>query len=78
MQAWEYIIVGGDWATGERYCPRWWNGREMADWQQGPVMPFYIAKVGAEGWEMVNFWNPPNMPAWAGPAMVVFKRPKQA
>lgn len=46
----EYVVVTFQDYRGWR--PRYYNGRELKDWMNGPLIHDYLAGMGEEGWEL--------------------------
>lgn len=65
MDKWEYLIVVPQLA-GETVRPRFVNGKELEDWEEGPSLAGYLNEQGAEGWELVSA---------ASGSVLYFKRP---
>lgn len=74
MSRWEYQFVLCDMHDGIWY-PRYVNGSELSNWEQGAVIYDYANHLGEEGWELVSVTCEPSRigsPLYR----LVFKRPK--
>lgn len=73
MTTWEYAILDCQ-TIGSHVHPRFLNGEEIRDWQK-LRLSVVVNRLGAQGWELVNFTQlPPGtteaLETW------VFKRPR--
>lgn len=75
MQQWEYVFVTCEYANDD-WQPRFVNGEELRDWQDGPPMYAFTNEMGAHGWELVSVAVPSNGQGIAVDIRLVFKRPK--
>ena len=53
MQKWEYLsllarLVNEDWR------PKYQNGTQLPDWENGPKVYDYLNQLGDAGWELVS------------------------
>jgi len=69
MIKWEYLFVKCGDLLVEDWRPRFVNGRELENWQEGPTINTYSKEAGIRGWEMISF-----TPGQTG-LYIVFKRP---
>jgi len=63
---WEYLVLVSQ-LSGERVRPRFVNGKELENWDEGPGLPEYLNQLGDEGWELASA---------ATGSVLYFKRPK--
>lgn len=53
VDKWEYVFVTCDYANDD-WQPRYVNGEELRDWENGPPMYTFCNEMGNHGWEMVT------------------------
>lgn len=56
--------------------PRYVDGVEIQKWLAGPLVHDYLAKRGAEGWELAGATTAPHFYGVADSLQLYFKRPK--
>jgi hypothetical protein len=74
LDAWEYRLVSFQDYHGWR--PRYFNGRELKDWTNGPLIHDYIQSMGDEGWELVAASGGERLYGSADSHQLFFKRLK--
>jgi len=51
---WEYLFVSCQFSkTG--WKPRFENGHEILNWENGAALPEYASNKGVEGWELITY-----------------------
>jgi hypothetical protein len=65
MTKWEYLVVVPQLA-GETIRPRFVDGKELEDWEEGPGLPEFLDQQGEQGWELASVSG----------SVLYFKRPK--
>jgi hypothetical protein len=79
MQKWDYLHVVVDY-EGDNFqgCPRYVNGQELPNWEQGENIFSVMNTLGWKGWELVS-----NLNAFLGfpigkskQQSLIFRRPK--
>lgn len=76
MTKWEYVFIScvfheDDWR------PRWVNGEEIENWQEGDSIYQISNKLGEERWELVNLVTDQARVGTSASFRLVFKRTKE-
>jgi len=53
MKNWEYLFLTAEKTKG-KWQPRFVNGKEIQDWDNGPNLYEYTNLLGGKGWELVT------------------------
>ena len=73
-QSWDYLHI-----VSEQGRPRYVNGQEIPNWQQGPILFEAVNYLFGKGWEPVsNPWTP--TPLWVAYRPGIehhFRRPRK-
>jgi hypothetical protein len=69
-QNWDWLVI-----LCEEKRPRYINGKEIPNWQQGPDLWEVVNYLGWKGWELV-FSVFGHSPFWFGKGKLTFRRLK--
>lgn len=77
MQKWDYLYIVVDYENDNRGRPRYVNGQELPNWEQGENIMSVISKLGWKGWERVfNVFGLDFQPRKSKQQALIFRRPK--
>jgi hypothetical protein len=68
-QNWDWLVI-----LCEEKLPRYVNGKEIPNWQQGPNLWEVVNYLGWQGWELV--FGLGHSPLWFGYGKLMFRRLK--
>jgi hypothetical protein len=71
---WEYRLVSFQEHKGWR--PRFVDGVAVENWTEGPLMHEYLAKMGADGWELTSACSGEKLYGHLDKYQFYFKRPQ--
>ena len=78
MQKWDYLYIVVDY-EGNNYLgrPRYLNGQELPNWEQGETILSVMNKLGWKGWERVsNVFGLDFQAKKSKQQTLIFRRPK--